>query len=317
MKQAKKKIQNETLNWLLDGPDWLKYAVETQILMKTSNPLPAIQDPEIQTIVSKLKNNDEGFKTIFEGKASYLKEVYWYTFFLADIGFSAKDLTIEEEFEEILKLEDNEHKFILSKEMKPDYFCISSILLSSIAKMSSKIKTKLYPHVNTIMDSQRLDGGWHCAIRRSVGKRLQDTDSCPMDNLNILLLLGQYDEFRNDSRLNGAIDLLLHHWERRDEKWRPYGFGVGTNFTRLRYPAFKYGILRVLDALSLYPYAVRSKSFKNMFKYVFLKSPDGRYTPESTAKSFAGFDFGQKKEPSRWITFLIARIEKRINDRIL
>lgn len=309
-------MKTETLNWLLDGSNWLKYAVETQLLQNISNPSLAIQDKNIQSLVSIIKYDERGFNAIYEGKASYTKEVFWYLFFLADIGFTAKQLSIENEFNEIIKLEDKKHRFVLSKEMKPNYFCISSILLAAMARMSESIKIQLNPHLKTIMDSQRLDGGWHCAIKRSVGKSLQHTESCLMDNLNILLLLGQYDEFRTDPRLNGAIDLLINHWEKRNEKYRPYGFGIGTEFTRLRYPAFKYGILRVLDVLSLYPYAMNSEGFNNMLNYVQQKSSDGKYFAESVAKFFSEFDFGQKKKPSRWITFLIERVGIRANESL-
>jgi hypothetical protein len=133
-----------------------------------------------------------------------------------------------------------------------------------------------------------------------------------MDNLNILMLLSSYESYREDSRLDGAIDLLLKHWEYRVDKWRPYGFGVGTQYLKLRYPEEKYGILRVLDVLSCYPRALRSEAFSSMFEMVKQKSPEGCYFAESVRRSFSDFDFGQKKEPSRWITFLVARIEKRM-----
>lgn len=215
-----------------------------------------------------------------DGTASYKKEAFWYLFFLADIGFAATELSLESELQRILELEDEEHKFLLSQEMKPDYFCISSILLSSLAQMSEICKTKLLPHVESIMEAQRLDGGWRCAKNRSTGGRLEHSDSCPMDNQNILMLLSKYEAYREDARLNGAVDLLLKHWERRPEKWRPYGFGVGTQFMKLRYPEEKYGILRVLDVLSCYPRALRSEMFSSMFEAVKQKSLEGRYFAE-------------------------------------
>ncbi|MBI4647448.1 MAG: hypothetical protein HY738_12885 [Bacteroidia bacterium] len=174
---------------------------------------------------------------------------------------------------------------------------------------------RLLEHINVIFDSQRLDGGWHCALSRAKGNRLQETESCPMDNLNILMLLGQYEQFRNAPRLHGAIDLLLNHWERRNEKHRPYGFGTGSDYSKLKYPAVKYNILRVLDVLSLYPYAMKSVIFANMLDFVLKKAKDGKFFAESISKSYPEFDFGQKKEPSRWITFLILRIQNRYNQK--
>ena len=73
-----------------------------------------------------------------------------------------------------------------------------------------------------------------------------------------------------------------------------------------------YTILRVLDVLSRYPRAAGRPEFQEMMDLVQQKAEDGRYKVESMAKMFKGFDFGQRKEPSRWITFLVQRIEKRV-----
>jgi hypothetical protein len=39
--------------------------------------------------------------------------------------------------------------------------------------------------------------------------------------------------------------------------------------------------------------------------------PQGKFTPESVWTHWKDWEFGQKKEPSRWITFLAQRIIKR------
>ena len=38
---------------------------------------------------------------------------------------------------------------------------------------------------------------------------------------------------------------------------------------------------------------------------------DGRYTPESVWTAWKDWEFGQKKEPSPWLTLLVDRIERR------
>ena len=114
-----------------------------------------------------------------------------------------------------------------------------------------------------------------------------------------------------ESRLEGAIGLMLEHWRRRNEKWRPYGFGIGSEFKKLRYPALNYGIIRVLDVLSKYPFALKKVEFKEMLGYILQKAENGCFRAESVSKMFREFDFGQKKEPSRWINFLIQRIVMR------
>ena len=83
---------------------------------------------------------------------------------------------------------------------------------------------------------------------------------------------------------------------------------------QLEYPAVKYGILRVLDVLSLYPYALKNKIFGDMLQFVRQKEQNGKYSAESVHEAYNEFDFGQIAEPSRWITFLINRIEQRVSE---
>ena len=301
--------------WLTEGTPWLKYAVETQLLDSKSDASQVVKDKSISVVINRLKDNTVGIPALKTGKVSYRStgKVFWDLYFLADIGLSAKDIGIEKEIEELFKLQLADGSFIIMDGAKPGYHCIPTIILSSLAKMGYKDDPHIRKFLQNVIDLQRLDGGWHCALSRTKGKRLQDSDSCPMDNLNVLMLLGQYEEFRTDTRFNGAVDLLLRHWQKRKEPWRPYGYGMGTDFSKLKYPAVKYGILRVLDVLSLYPYAVRSKEFQDMLNFVLQKSKNGRYYAESVSRSYAEFDFGQTKEPSRWITFLVNRIEKRVS----
>ena len=309
-------MDKEVINWLLEGPDWLKYAVELQLLDSKPDIQPVLRDSSIIKIVRRLRGNRVGIPALRAGKVSYEKlgNAYWDLFFLADIGLTAYDLDLHKEMEEIFDLQLPDGTLITEGDMKPNYFCISAILLSSVGKMDYKDNPQLNKYLQVILDSQRLDGGWHCAKTHAVGQGQQDAESCPMDNLNILMLLGQYEKYRRDPRFNGAIDLLLNHWVRKDEPWRLYGFGIGERFMSLSYPAVKYGILRVLDVLSLFPYAVSSKGFKSMLDFVHQKSSNGKYFAEPILKSYAGFDFVQKREPSRWITFLINRIDKRISE---
>jgi hypothetical protein len=301
--------------WLVEDAPWLKYAVETQLLNLKSDVSLVVKDKSISVVINRLKDNQVGIPALKTGKVAYTRtgNAFWDLYFLTDIGLSAKDVKIEKEVEELFKLQLADGSLILMDGAKPGFHCIPTIILSSLAKMGYKDDPHIRKFLQNVFDLQRLDGGWHCALSRAKGKRLQDSDSCPMDNLNVLMLLGQYEEFRTDNRFNGAVDLLLRHWQKRKEPWRPYGFGIGGDFSKLRYPAVKYGILRVLDVLSMYPHAVRSKEFQDMLNSVLQKSKNGKYYAESVSRSYSEFDFGQTKEPSRWITFLVNRIQKRVN----
>ena len=166
---------------------------------------------------------------------------------------------------------------------------------------------RIEKYLRLALNSQSNDGGWYCHYYGYD----PDVESCPMDNLNLLMLLGQYEKYIDNPRLHGAIDALLQHWESRVNL---HGFGIGRRFRSLQYPAVKYGILRVLDVLSLFPYAVDSRSFRSILDLVKSKAVDGKYTPEAVDPAYPEFDFGQTEEPSRWLTFLVNRIEKRVEE---
>ena len=94
----------------------------------------------------------------------------------------------------------------------------------------------------------------------------------------------------------------------------PYIFYMGTDFRKLKTPFIWYGILHVLDILSQFGWLKNDPRIQEMGQIVKLKASDeGRYTPESEWNAWKGWDFGQKKEPSQWLTFLALRMLKRID----
>jgi hypothetical protein len=303
-------LDRKVLDWLLEGPLWLKYAVELQILEAKPDIKPVLQDSDIGKIINRLRDGNVGIPALKTGQVHYTDtgKAYWDLFFLADIGLTINDLGLNGEVDEIFRFQGRDGTFVIPPNVKDNYFCMSAILISSLAKMGCRDDSRLGRYIREILNAQNSDGGWHC-YNDDFG--MLGIEACPMDNLNILMLLGQYEKYRDNSRLNGAIDLLLEHWEGRAHL---HGFGIGQRFMSLSYPAVKYGILRVLDVLSLFPYAVNSRSFQSMLDFVHQKASGGKYYAESTDGSYAEFDFAQTSEPSRWITFLINRVEKRVSE---
>jgi len=299
-------MNEKIINWLLEGPAWLKFAVEKQCLEISSDPEIAVNDNAIMKLRQRLNDNYLGLPALKTGRisAETTGNAYWDLFFLADIGLNASDLNLNHDMDSILNRQSLDGTYGLDPSMERDYFCLSSIPIATIAKMGYRDDPRVKHYIQTILNTQCSDGGWHCEGWGNTG--------CPMDNLNVLMLLGQYEQYRNNPTLSGAIDLLLKHWERRGEGWHKDGFGVGQRFRSLEYPAIKYGILRVLDVLSLFPYAIETPGFQSMLNFVRDKSTGGKYFAEITSDAYIDFDFGQMEEPSRWLTLLVNRIEKRV-----
>lgn len=293
----------------MEGPAWLKYAVELQLLDEKPDVSPALEDKSIRNLVARLKGNSIGIPAIKAGRVHYTDtgKAYWDLFFLADIGFKITDLGLESEAEEVFRYQAHEGSFTIPPNVKENYFCMSAILVSSLAKMGYGDDPRVKKYIHTALGEQMTTGGgWDC-----YGDNFNSEGSCPMDDLNLLMLLGQYVNYQQGPVLSGAIDLLLSHWHNGSHL---YGFGVGKRFRALEYPAVKYGILRVLDALSLFPYAVQSRGFRSMLDFVHGKAQQGRYYSENDNPAYADFDFSRSGEPSRWLTFLISRVDKRVEE---
>jgi hypothetical protein len=304
-------MHKDTIDWLLKGPAWLKYAVELQLLDSQPDIQPVLEDAAIREIIGRLKDKRRGIPAITTGcmNADEYENPYWDLFFLADIGLTAADAGLQKEIEEYLESQSARGTYITEYGMEPTYFCKSVILLSSIARMGYLSDPHIQKLVQLLLPLQRLDGGWYCNPNHNIGAPLQHEVSCPQDNLNVLLLLGQYAEYRHNTRFKGAIDLLLKHWELRGTGVQIVYFGVGRRYQSLRYPATRYGILRVLDALSLFSYSKPKASFHSMLDFVHSKAVSGKYRVEMPS-SYTDLEAGNGS--SRLLTFIINRIDKRI-----
>jgi hypothetical protein len=301
-------LDKKVLDWLLQGPAWLKYAAELQLLGLQPDVSPAFGDNAIQKLVARLKSGTAGVPAVKSGLVRYTEpgKAYWDFFFLADIGFKTADLGLEREAEEIFRYQQHEGPFVIPPNVKDNYYCMSAILVSSLAKMGYGDDPRVKKYIRAALSEQMTGGGWDC-----YGDNFNSEGSCPMDDLNLLMLLGQYVNYQEGPVLSGALDLLLSHWQ---DGSHLYGFGVGKRFRALEYPAVKYGILRVLDVLSLYPYAVKSRGFSSMLDFVHGKAVEGRYYSEVDNPAYADFDFSRAGEPSRWLTFIMNRIDKRVEE---
>jgi hypothetical protein len=88
---------------------------------------------------------------------------------------------------------------------------------------------------------------------------------------------------------------------------------MGTDFRKLKAPLVWYDILHVLDVLSLFPWLKQDARLLDMLDTLRSKADDqGRFTPESIWTVWKDWEFGQKRAPSRWLTFLAWRIVQRI-----
>ena len=158
------------------------------------------------------------------------------------------------------------------------------------------------------------ENGWRCAASPDLGKFKgpgRRADPCPIANVYALKALSVVDGSRAEPSRIGT-EMLLHHWQIRKEK-KYFLFGMGTDFSKLKYPFVWYDILHVVDVLSRFPWVHADPRCIEMVSAITSQAGDaGLFTANSIYLAWKGWSFADKKNPSPWITFLVLRILKRM-----
>ena len=186
--------------------------------------------------------------------------------------------------------------------------CDAPVTLYALAAMGWSADPRVRGGVEALAGFVR-DNGWPCVGAPSIGKFHGPgarSDPCPIANLLMLRLLSEFDGF--EAQKAAGIETLLGLWEHSRER-APYMFRMGTDFRKLKAPTFWYGLLSVADVLSRYPAAIADPRFEEMAALIRSKADaNGRFAPESVYQAWKDWDFGQKKTPSGWVTFLATRV---------
>jgi hypothetical protein len=158
------------------------------------------------------------------------------------------------------------------------------------------------------------ENGWPCAAAPELGKFHgpgRREDPCPFANLAMLKVMADLPEWQDSSAAMYGIEMLLSQWSKRRD-WRPYLFKMGTDFSKLKAPFIWFDLLHVLDVLSRFPQARKDSRYQDMLSILRDKADQqGHYYAESVYLAWNTWEFGQKKTPSRWVTFLAMRILAR------
>jgi hypothetical protein len=159
------------------------------------------------------------------------------------------------------------------------------------------------------------DNGWRCVAAPNLGRFRgpgRKTDPCPIANVYALKALAFAPGRLDGPAAHAGAEMLLHHWELRAET-KPYLFGAGTDYRKLKYPFIWYDILHVTDILSHFPFVRADPRFREMLAVITAQAgAQGHYTATSMYQAWKGWSFADKKNPSPWLTFLVLRILKRV-----
>ena len=315
------------LNWLLEAPAWMHYRIHLDLCDESpDNPQvitarqALLADPQVQELIAGLQTWPG--EVLNSHKSA--KQPFHRLNFLADIGLHADDPGMDAIIAQILAHQSEQGPFQLVTNVHPRYggtgkdtwgwaLCDAPLLVYALIKFGlaedARVQTALQYLTNLVRAN-----GWPCAVSPELGIWRgpgRKEDPCPYANLVMLKALGQTQNMRSTDAARSGVEAQLDLWEKRRNE-HPYIFYMGTDFCKLKAPLVWYDLLHVLDTLTLFPDFHRDPRLQDMLGVLTNKAnPEGKFTAESVWMYWKQWEFGQKKEPSRWITFLAQRIIKR------
>ena len=318
----------QLIEWLLKGGSFVEYRTRIDLLEQSENDPQVINarkkmidDPKIQLLLSDLKRWPG---TVLSSHKSASQPFHKLSF-VADLGLKKEDPSINEIIDKVLEHTSDEGPFQLPTNI-PKHFggsgtdewawalCDAPTIIYSLAKFGLDKDNRVQKAVKYLVSLDR-ENGWPCAVSRELGKFRgpgRKADPCPYATLSMLKMLSQFEEWKQSDEAHVGVKCLLGLWKRSLEL-HPYMFYMGTDFRKIKAPFIWYDILHVLDVLSKFGWSRNDSRLREMSGIVKTKADkEGKFTPESEWIAWKGWDFGQKKEPSRWLTFLALRMLKRI-----
>jgi len=314
-------------SWLLEEEPWTKYKTLTDLLNQPENTPQVIlskkemiNHPKIQAILEELTNWPGPVIASHKSANQYFHKLS----FIADIGIKKEEHHIQEVIQKMFEHQSEEGPFQIPMNISKHYggtgetqwawaLCDAPTIIYSLAKIGLEKDVQIQKatkHLANLVENN----GWPCSVSKELGKFRgpgRKSDPCPYATLVMLKMLSQFEEYKNSKQAHFGVKSLLNLWNKSQEL-HPYIFYMGTDFRKIKAPFIWYDILHVLDVLSQFSWVKNNSAIKEMVKIVKSKADlEGKYTPESVWRAWKDWDFGQKKKPSKWLTFLAIRTLRR------
>jgi len=313
--------------WLLEGEPWVKYRTYIDLLHQPeSDPQVAearrtiLAHPKVQNLITELA---EWPGAVLNNHKNAGHPIHRLTF-LADVGLTANDPGMGDIINRIMGRQSPEGPFQVLMNI-PTHFggtgkdqwawliCDAPLVLYALMKFGLGKDPRVQDGIHHLVSLIR-NNGWPCAASKELGRFRgpgRKEDPCPYANLVMLKVLSQFDDLRDSLVCQTGAEALLNLWFKSKER-HPFLFYMGTDFRKLKAPLVWYDILHVLEVLSQFPWLRQDERLLAMLVTVKAKAdPEGYYVPESIWTAWKDWDFGQKRAPSRWLTFLVWRSIER------
>jgi hypothetical protein len=309
--------------WLLEGPSWVQYRTRVDLLGQSESEaevsaarIRMLADPQVQGLLKELSEWPGEVLASHKSAGLLMHKLG----FVADLGLKTDDPGIKKIVARIFKHQSADGPFQMPMNISESYggsgkdmwgwaLCDAPVTLYGLLKLGMGEDPRVQKSVEHLMKLVR-DNGWPCAVSPELGKWRgpgRKDDPCPYANLVMLKALAQ-TKWNDSPATRAGAETALSLWTESQER-HPYVFYMGTDFRKLKAPFIWYDILHLLEVLTQFPWLKGDKRLKEMVETMRTKADkQGRYTPESIWKAWSDWDFGQKKEPSRALTFFVQRV---------
>ena len=316
------------MEWLLNGPPWVEYRTRLDLLGQFEEDADVhsaraamLSHPLVGGLLQQLADWPEPALTSHKSAGHPIHVLS----FMADLGLRQGDPEISGIISCILEHQSSAGPFYImmktplhfggsGKEEWAWNLCDAPLVVSALVRMGLSEDDRVRQAVDHLTVLVR-ENGWPCAVSPEMGHFRgpgRKGDPCPYANLVMLKLLADIPELNDGQAARLGAETLLQLWQNRREQ-HPYLFHMGTDFCKLKAPLVWYDLMHVCDVLTRFVWLRDDPRLLEMVELMRSKGDNqGRFMPESIWTAWKEWDFGQKTEPSRWLTYLAQRILHRV-----
>ena len=307
---------------------WLQYAIRLNLLNESKDALvdlkaEVLQDRKIQSYLHGIADFHSMLLRNHKDPDLPINKLL----FLLDLGLDRTVPEIEAAINQIMLHKDSLGVYQSMTNIPPHYggkgedvfgwcLCDAPLLLLALLKAGVDYRQHIKQGADYLAGLNK-EQGFPCTVSEEHGTFRgpgRKDDCCPNATLTMLRLLSEIDEYHSGSAARAGVEFLLSLWENSLTR-HPYMFYMGTDFRKLKAPALWYDIVGVTDCLSRFEWVKTDPRFREMIDLIKGKQDaDGMFTPESVYQKCKGWDFGQKKVASPYLSYLCIRILSRVSD---
>jgi len=323
------KLNDNPIDWLLESNPWTRYRTLTDLLeyekdskevneahaclIKDKSIIKLIQETSEWMPKAATRNNDPQI-------------TYFKLRMLSEFGLDMNDPGIDDIYKKATKhiqedifackgripeRPEKGHEFV-----KPDLAadvwhispCNSPVITYSLYGLGYRtdMVMKSIDKLKSFWDSEI---GWFCHFFFVEGQHKKVKSGCPIAGMMALDVFSVLPELKESIFSKNAYAPILFH---KVFGKTLYYFGRSKKFWTLKYPFAWYNGLYLADVLSRFDFLKKSPVLQECIDWIIQnQDKNGRFKPTSIYMPYKDWDFGNKKEPSPWITLLSCRVLKR------